>query len=155
LGHLAKADSKRGIDMSQKELRVAVVGIDVFEAISAFLGAVGLVVGFMNIPVTILSGTVFADFTVPALLLGFVVGGSALVAALAAAFGSPRYGGLASMMAGCITVGWLSIEIAMIGLDSWAQVAWWLVGAVMIVLGAFLWHSASYVAGGAGSRQPA
>jgi hypothetical protein len=141
--------------MSEKELRIAVVGIDVFEAVSAFLGAVGLVVGFMNIPVTILSGTVFTDFTVPALLLGFVVGGSAFVAALVAAFEPPRYGGLASVVAGWITVGWLSIEIAMIGLDSWAQVAWWLVGVVMIVLGTLLWHSESYAASARGSHQPA
>jgi hypothetical protein len=57
--------------MNQKRLRKAVAAADVFEAASAFLGAVGLVVGFIGIPVTILSGTPFADFTVPALLLGF------------------------------------------------------------------------------------
>ena len=72
--------------MSKKVTRIALVTVDIIEAVSAFVGAVGLVVGFMNIPTTVLSGTPFADFTVPALLLGFVVGGSALVAALTAVF---------------------------------------------------------------------
>ena len=82
--------------MNDKGIRVAVVGVDIFEAASGIIGAVGLGVGFMDIPVSVLSGTPFMDFTVPALLLGFVVGGSALVAAVITAFGSPRFGALAS-----------------------------------------------------------
>src|SRR5262252_10391319 len=120
--------------MSEKQIRVAVVAIDLFEAASAFLGAVGLVVGFMNIPVSILTTTPFTDFTVPAVLLGFVVGGSALVAAIIAALAIRPFDALSSAAAGCITVGWLTSEIGMIGLGSWAQVVWWLVGLVMIIL---------------------
>ena len=124
--------------MSEKVLRIAVIATDLFEALSAGIGAVGLVVGFMNIPVDVLRGTPFADFTVPALLLGFVVGGSALAAAAIAIFGPRQIDALASAVAGCITVGWLAIEIAMIGLGSWAQVAWLIVGLVMIGLAALL-----------------
>src|SRR5579883_267565 len=113
---------KGGHAMDEKRIRAAVVGVDLFEAVSAIVGAVGLIAGFMAIPLSILSGTPFADFTVPALLLGVVVGGSALVAAIITAFGPPRFGPLASAIAGTITVGWLIIEMAMIGLGSWAQV---------------------------------
>jgi uncharacterized membrane protein len=136
--------------MSEKGVRIAVVGVDLFEAVSAFVGAVGLVVGFMNIPVSILTGTPFTDFTVPALLLGFVVGGSALVAAVITAFGPRHFGALASAAAGGITVGWLTIEIAMI----WAQVVWWLVGLLMIGLAALLWRAESHAAGVSASPQP-
>jgi hypothetical protein len=126
--------------MSKKVTRIALVTVDIIEAVSAFVGAVGLVVGFMNIPTTVLSGTPFADFTVPALLLGFVVGGSALVASLTAAF-APRWFAPASAAAGSNTVGWLIVEIGMIGLGSWAQIAYLAVGLLMIGLAALLWRA--------------
>jgi hypothetical protein len=140
--------------MNESLLRRSVVGVDLFEATSAILGAAGLVIGFMGVPVSVLSGTLFADFTVPALLLGFVVGGSALAAAIITAFGSARSGALASGAAGCITVGWLIIEIAMIGLGSWAQIFWMFVGLLMIGLSALLWQADWHAAGIAGSHQP-
>jgi hypothetical protein len=132
--------------MSEKGLRGAVIGVDVFEALSGFVGAVGLMVGFMNIPVSVLSGTPFVDFTVPALILGVVVGGSALVAAILAAYGPRPVDALATLVAGGITVGYLIVEIALIGLESWAQVVWLLVGLVMIGLGTLLWQAESYAA---------
>lgn len=134
--------------MGEKGVRITVVGVDVFEALSAVVGAVGLVVGYMNIPLSVLSGTPFTDFTVPALLLGFVVGGSALVAGVIAVLRLRRLDALASAAAGGITVGWLGIEIAMIGLGSWAQVAWLVVGALMIGLAGLLWMAESRAAVG-------
>src|SRR5579859_3634505 len=140
--------------MSEKRVRIAVVAMDLFEALSAFVGAVGLVIGFMNIPVAVLSGTPFADFTVPALLLGVVVGGSALAAAMIAAYGPRQFDALASAVAGCITVGYLTVEIALIGLGAWPQVVWLLVGLVMIGLAALLWRAEHYTARLTGTRQP-
>jgi hypothetical protein len=140
--------------MGERGLRVAVVGVNLFQAVSAIVGAVGLVVGFMEIPVSALAGTPFPDFTVPALLLGFVVGGSALVAAVLTSFGPPRLGALASAAAGCITVGWLTIQIAMIGLVAWPQLVWFLDGLLMIGLAALLWRAESHAAAVSGSPQP-
>jgi hypothetical protein len=140
--------------MGERGACIGVVVVDLFEAVSAIVGAVGLVVGFINIPLSVLSGTPFTDFTVPALLLGFVVGGSALVAGVIAAFGPRRLGALSSAAAGGITVGWLTIEIAMIGLGSWAQVAYLLVGLLMILLAALLWRTESHPAGGRTRPQP-
>ena len=140
--------------MNEKRIRIAVVAADLFEAASAFLGAAGLVVGFMGIPVSILSGTPFADFTVPALLLGFVVGGSALVAGIVTALGLRPWDALTSAAAGCITVGWLTIEVGMIGLGSWAQVAWWLVGVLMIALAVLLRLAETHAAPMRRSHQP-
>ena len=132
--------------MSEKRIRTAVLAADVFEAASAIIGALGLIVGFISIPVSVLATTPFTDFTVPALLLGFVVGGSALVAAIITALRLRLFDALASALAGCITIGWLTSEIAMIGLGSWAQVAWWLVGAAMIVLAVLLWFAEAHAA---------
>ena len=79
----------------------------------------------------------------PGLLLGIVVGGSALIAALTTAIGPARLGALASAAAGCVTVGYLTVEIAMIGLGAWPQVVWFLVGLLMIGLSALLWRAES------------
>ena len=127
--------------MRQTSIRNAVIGLDLFEAASAIVGAVGLIVGFMNIPTAVLQGTPFGDFVIPAMLLGMVVGGSALVAAVITAFASPRTGAVASGIAGAMTVGYLCVEIAMIGLNAWPQVVWFGVGLAMIALSAFLWQS--------------
>src|SRR5690349_15797436 len=132
--------------MNERRIRAGVVAIDLFEAASAIAGAVGLVVGFMNIPVTALNGTPFADFTVPALLLGVVVGGSALVAALFAAFGPRPMDAFVSAAAGCITIGYLIVEIALIGLVAWPQVVWLLVGLVMVGMALLLWQAESQLA---------
>lgn len=124
--------------MSEKSVRITLIVVDLFAAISAFAGAIGLVVGYMNIPLSVLSGSPFVDFTIPALLLGVVVGGSALVAGLITLFGPRRAEPLASGIAGCIMVGWITIELAMIGLGSWLQPAYLVVGLVMIGLAAAL-----------------
>ena len=132
--------------MSERTARAAVVVVDLFAAVSAIAGAVGLLVGFMNIPVSVLHGTPFADFTIPALLLGFVVGGSALIAAAIALLGPRHFEALATAAAGCVMVGWITVEIAMIGLGSWLQPAYFVVGLVMIGLAGLLqWASRPHV----------
>ena len=42
---LGKGDWERGVGVSEKGMRVAVIGVNLFEAVSAIIGAVGLVVG--------------------------------------------------------------------------------------------------------------
>src|SRR6476620_1765081 len=149
--------------MGERIVRIAVVVVNLFAALSAFAGALGLVVGYMDIPISELRGTPFADFTVPALLLGFVVGGSALAATLIALFGPRRialfeplrFDALASAVAGCIMVGWMVIEIAMIGLDIWVQALYLVVGLLMIVLAGLLQWAESHVTGVSRLHHPA
>lgn len=124
--------------MWQRAVRIAVVLVDLFAAVSAIVGALGLVIGFLNIPPAALRGSPFSDFTYPALLLGVVVGGSALAAAAISAFGPRRFEALASAAAGCIMVGWMTIELAMIGLTIWVQPAYLVVGLVMVGLACLL-----------------
>lgn len=132
--------------MSERRIRIALVVVNLFAALSAFAGAVGLVVGYMQIPLGVLDTTPFTDFTIPALLLGVVVGGSALAAALVALFGPRtltlfgqwRFDAAVSAVAGCIMVGWMIIEVAMIGPGIWVQAAYFVVGLVMIGLAVLL-----------------
>lgn len=124
--------------MDEKGVRITLIVVNLFAAVSAIVGAIGLLAGFMAIPLSELTGTPFADFTIPALLLGIVVGGSALVAAMIALFGPRRFEALASAAAGCIMVGWMTVEVAMVGLDVWVQAAYFAVGLVMIGLAGLL-----------------
>lgn len=139
--------------MEEKGVRIALVVVNMFAAVSAIVGAIGLLVGFMDIPLSELQGTPFADFTFPALLLGIVVGGSALVAAMIALFGPRRFEALASAAAGCIMVGWMAVEIAMVGLDVWVQAAYFAVGLVMIGLAGLLQWAKAHQPGVRGQPQ--
>jgi hypothetical protein len=149
--------------MEERVTRITLIVVNLFAALSAFAGALGLVVGYMNIPISELRTTPFADFTIPALLLGFVVGGSALVAALIALFGPRRvalfeplrFDALAAAFAGCIMVGWMVIEIAMIGLDIWVQALYLLVGLLMIGLAGLLQWAETHETGVSGIHHPA
>lgn len=124
--------------MRERNVRIAVMFIDLFAAVSAIVGAIGLVVGFMKIPLSVLVGTPFTDFTIPALLLGVVVGGSALVATGIVLFGPRRFEALAAGLAGCVMVGWMIGEFILIGIGTWVQVAYLVVGILMIGLAGLL-----------------
>jgi hypothetical protein len=141
--------------MRERNVRIALVVVDLFAAVSAIVGAVGLLVGYMNIPLSVLGGTPFADFTVPALLLGIIVGGSALAAALVALFRLHRIEVLVSAAAGCIMVGWMTVEVAMIGLAIWVQAAYFVVGLVMIGLAGLLELAESHQVAGVSGRHHA
>jgi hypothetical protein len=91
----------------------------------------------------------FADFTIPALALGIVCGGSAL-AALVTAVAWPRIGALASVAAGIVMVGFELVEILVVGFTpalyptqpvAWLQVFYLIVGAAMALLGVLLWRT--------------
>lgn len=135
--------------MSERSVRTAVVVVDLFAGVSAVVGAIGLVAGFMQIPLSVLRGTPFTDFTIPALLLGLVVGGSALAAALIALVGPRltlldhwRLEPLATAVAGVIMVGWMTVELAMIGLGTPVQIVYFVVGLLMIGLAVLLQEAA-------------
>jgi hypothetical protein len=149
--------------MGERNIRIAVIVVNLFAALSAFTGALGLVIGYMDIPLSALRTTPFADFSVPAMLLGFVVGGSALAAALIELFGPHRiasfeplrFDALAAAVAGCIMVGWMTIELAMIGLDTWVQALYLVVGLLMIGLAGLLQWTESHATGPSGVHHPA
>jgi hypothetical protein len=140
--------------MSERGIRSVVIAVDLFEAVSAVVGAVGLVVGFMAVP---------AQRPERDALHG-----------LHRARAAPGRRGRRQRPSGCgrhrvrapaargagfsggggITVGYLTIEIALIVLGSWAQMVWLLVGVLMIGLAALLWQAETYAAGVGGSHQP-
>ena len=115
---------------------------DGFAVLATLIGMCMLVFGWgYRFPMSWLQGTPFADYTVPGLILGLVVGGSALVA-MVATIKSVSVGAIASMIAGVIMMGWIVGEYLLIPeirffsnlATNWQQGLYFLVGLVMVVL---------------------
>jgi len=68
--------------LASKSIRVLLIVLNIFLALTAFGGGIQLLVGFYIPPVEMLNGSPFKDFTIPGLALGIIVGGSALFAAI-------------------------------------------------------------------------
>ncbi|MFI5287203.1 MAG: hypothetical protein ACHQ4F_12890, partial [Candidatus Dormibacteria bacterium] len=61
--------------------RKALFSLNLFLGLTAVAGGVGLLAGWISVPVSSLTGSPFSDYTIPATLLIIGVGGTALVAA--------------------------------------------------------------------------
>lgn len=129
-------------------LRFTLIALATLVALTAIGGAIFVV---PTIPAEWLhQGLIapFTDYTIPALALGILCGSSALVA-LAALVMQRRLGGLASLIAGVIMIGFELVEIVIVGFtpvtystqpQGWLQVFYLAVGALMAVLGWQLWR---------------
>jgi len=85
-----------------------------FIALSAIAAGVAVQVGVDKFPLEWLRNTPFADYTIPALQLAIVVGGSSLIAAVTV-FTGGEAGALASMAAGLIMPSWIVMEVLTMG----------------------------------------
>jgi hypothetical protein len=125
--------------------RLALLLIAGFDAATAVYGAIFVVPTMAR--EWILFGP-FTDYTYPALALGFMVGGTALLTAVAIIW-RPWVGALTSMLAGIVIVAFELVEIAVVGLSvvvigpdqfqSWLQIVYIGLGTAQVVLGYRLW----------------
>ena len=103
--------------------------------------------GLMKSPVSMLEGSPFADFLVPGLLLGGVLGlGAFFVAAVLLArpgwgwarwlnpFKRRHWAWSAALVYGFGLIVWIAVEVAMIGLTSWLQPLYLGVALVILLL---------------------
>jgi hypothetical protein len=104
-----------------------------FGAVNAFGGAYYGVAGAEGVPREWLEGSPFSDYTIPSIVLGAVVGGSFLLAAIAV-FGRWRNARVLATAAGMIVLGWIAVQVAIIGYVSWMQpvTAAWGVAVLLI-----------------------
>ena len=106
-----------------------------FGALNAFFGGYYGMSGAANVPTEWLAGSPFDDYFLPSLILFVVVGGSFLVAAIAV-LARWRVARLAALAAGVIVLGWLAVQIAIIGYVSWMQPATAIAGLLVLLLAA-------------------
>lgn len=132
--------------MPRNPVRVALVILDGFAALTAVGGGVALATGLEaeRFPVDRLRGTPFASYTVPGLILTVVVGGSAAVAAVVT-LRSPRAGGLASVLAGGVMMGWIVGEVLILRRPLSTETLWEVfylaIGLLMALLGFRTWRT--------------
>ena len=118
--------------------RLMLIVLASFAAVSALAGGYGVAsTNGLGMPMAWLKTTPFADYVVPGLILGLVVGGSALLATMLLVIRHP-WGYVASFGAGAIMLGWIIGEILLIQQFSWLHVVYALNGVLLMVLAARL-----------------
>jgi hypothetical protein len=132
-----------------KGIRRALVWVDGFAAASALGGGAMVVAGWpYRFPSSWLAGTPFSDYTIPGLILGLVVGGSALLATVAA-LRNARAAALASLAAGAIMMGWIVGEMLLLNTGGFTLLwpLYFAVGLAMALLGLRLASPESFTQG--------
>lgn len=122
--------------MNRRLRRTLLLDLNLFLGATAVAGGVGLLTGLIKIPLSSLTGSLFSDYTVPAVLLVVAVGGTALLAAwfvhLKLSVGVP-----ASLVAGGAIIVFEIVEWSVIGF-AWLQAAYMAIGVLIISLGVWV-----------------
>ncbi len=121
--------------------RTALIIVDGFAGVSALFGMAMLLASWpFRLPLSSLQYTPFGDYTMPALILGIVVGGSALLA-MGATIRGAGVGPLLALIAGAIMIGWIVGEMTLLPTNlftdfatGWLQGVYLLVGLAMVVV---------------------
>lgn len=105
-----------------------------FGALSSIVGAVlGVAANGGGVPLEHLANSPFDSYVVPGLILGVVVGGTQLAAAIAL-LARHRTALLLSAVAGFGMLIWIFVELAIIRQYSWLQTAYFGLGVVELIL---------------------
>jgi hypothetical protein len=128
--------------------RIGLVVLNAFVAFTAIYGALFVV---PTIPLDWLKHGPFTDYTVPALALGILVGGSALLAVVLLLV-RPTLGTMATIVAGLMIIGFELVEIGVVGFtlieydasqpQAWLQVFYLGLGSLQVLFGYRDWRRA-------------
>ncbi|MCB0110978.1 MAG: hypothetical protein KDE53_33890 [Caldilineaceae bacterium] len=130
--------------MEDRTLQIVIAILTGFIALTAIGGGIALLVGLEDarFPLEWLRGTPFTDYTIPALLLAIVVGGSALVACVTIILGH-GWGVLASIVAGVIMMGYIVVEYLILKQSppgpTVTEYGYFALGLVTFVLAGYIW----------------
>jgi len=81
-----------------------------FVALTSIGGGIAILTGMDKFPIEWLDGTPFKSYTIPAILLMVLVGGSASLAAINVLF-KRKYAHLYSLISGILLIGYILVEI--------------------------------------------
>jgi len=105
-----------------------------FGALSSFAGAIlAIAANGAGVPIEYLANSPFSSYVAPGLILGVIVGGTQLAAAIAL-LARRRAGLLLSVVAGFGMLIWIFIELAIIRQYSWLQAAYFTLGGSELIL---------------------
>lgn len=95
-------------------LRVVLIGLSGFLAVSSIPGGVALLAGLNAPPVEMLAGSIFSSYLLPGLVLLLIVGGSALLSTVLLVRRS-RLASASAVFAGAIVMTYEFVEVLAIG----------------------------------------
>jgi hypothetical protein len=95
-------------------VRIALIVLNSFLALTAIAGGFGLLSGFARPPTELLDGSLFSSYVVPGLALAILVGGSASIATILIARNHPK-ARLASLAAAGAILIFEVVEVTVIG----------------------------------------
>lgn len=116
-------------------LKHTIIGLELFGGFWTVAGGIGLLTGSIGLSEDYLEGSIFDSYVIPALILMFVVGG-ALLGAASLMWRHHRLAPEASLVAAATLLGWIVVQLAIVGYISWMQPT---VFAFAVVLGALSW----------------
>lgn len=122
---------------TEKQLRYSLGSLLLFVAINAFGGGYYGMSGAEAIPVAWLDGTVFNSYFIPGLILFVCVGCLAFLAGIAV-LRKHRLAGKAAFLSGLVIVGWIVVQLAIIGYVSWLQPFILLLAIIILILALLL-----------------
>jgi hypothetical protein len=127
--------------MNTKRAPIASGLLTAFIALTAIGGGIAMLAGADQFPLAWLQGTPFSDYTIPALVLAVVVGGSSLIAAVTV-FRGHKSGARAAMAAGLIMAGFIVVEVLILKQvppgPTPIEIFYFSLGVVLAGLGAYL-----------------
>lgn len=132
--------------MKYKGLRILIGIITGFIAVTAIGGGIALLSGAEDgrFPLEWLQGTPFKSYTIPALLLTFIVGGSSLLACISI-FRNLKAGILSSLTAGIVMVGFIVVEVLILNQTppgpTPIEMMYFGLGLITFLLAGFLWRT--------------
>jgi hypothetical protein len=139
--------------MKHALVRLAIGISEALIALSAIAGGVLMLAGsYQNgilieaggrgqFPLEWLANTPFNDYTIPALILVIIVGGSSLIGAVTI-FTGRKIGVLASLVAGLVLAGYIVVEFVMLRQGiSWIEGLYFGLGLLISGLASYLWMS--------------
>src|SRR5512138_705110 len=95
-------------------LYIALIVLVIFQSISTILGGIALLANIISMPVELLQGSPFQDYTLPGLALSLLAGGSALFAIILL-FRRSKFSILFSTTAGVVMMFFEFVEVLVIG----------------------------------------
>jgi hypothetical protein len=125
-----------------KIVRATLIILTAFLALTTILGGIALIINLIAMPVELLQGSPFSDYTIPGLALSIIVGGTALFATILLIKKS-KYDLLFSTTAGVVIMFFEFVEVMIIGspagIARTLQIFYFSLGTLIVVVSMAAW----------------
>jgi hypothetical protein len=126
--------------MKHKYLRGLTIFLAGFIALTAIAGGIAILAGLEDFPAEWLEGSIFKSYTIPAIILSVVVGGSSLAATILF-IKKHRLANKGLIAAGAIMMGQIIGEIIILNQEppvpSGIEIFYFVLGLIVLILGVF------------------